>query len=413
MRLTKEETEMLEGKYGYPVQKSMEILVGLGECYGADKMIPVTSAHILADWTVHRKAGALFVEEMAEKGGKCVIHTDDNPWSLGPWAWKDKGIPEEFANWQLKIHNAHVKMGVFVCHTCTPYYIGNVPRKGEHVAWSESSAVPVANSILGARTNREGGGASLAAALTGRVANYGFHLDQNRYGNLKILVTAKLNGSHDYGTLGYFIGRVAPDGIPVLVGIPSSVPTESLVQMGASAASSGSVAHYHIVGVTPEAPTEEAAFGPKKAKDWQTFEFGEKELRETEELLSPATSREVELVVFGCPHASIGEIREITQLLSGKRLKSGVELWIWTSQIVRAYAEIMGYLDIIEASGARIVCETCVVSAPEGYLKKRGIKTVATNSAKISHYIKTAQDVMPYCGSTERCVEAATSGIWR
>ena len=413
MRLTKKENEMLDGKYGYPIQKSMEVLVGLGECYDADKLIPVTSAHILGDWGVHRRGGALFVEEMAEKGGKCVIHTDDNPWSLGPWAWHDKGIPDEFAEWQLKIHNAHVKMGVFVCHTCTPYYIGNVPRKGEHIAWSESSAVPAVNAIFGARTNREGAVASLAAALTGRTANYGLHLDQNRYGNVKISVTAKLKGSHDYGILGYFVGKVALDGIPVLIGIPSSVAMESLVQMGAGAASSGSVAHYHVVGVTPEAPTEEAAFGPIKAKDWQTFEFGVNELRETEELLSPATSRKVDLVGFGCPHASIAEIEKIARLLSGKKLKDGVELWIWTSQIMKTYAEIMGYVDILEASGARIVCETCGVSQPQGYLNGRGIKTVATSSAKLSHYIRTSQNVMLYFGSTERCVEAAISGIWR
>ncbi|MBA7560801.1 hypothetical protein ES708_02432 [subsurface metagenome] len=412
MRLTKEENEMLEGKHGYPVQKSMEILVGLGECYDAKKMIPIASAHLIVGLYMG-KAGALFVEEMANKGGEFVVFTDNNQGSIDPCLWKDLGFSEEFARKEMAIINTCVRMGVFLSNTCAPYLIGNVPRMGEHIAWSESSAVVFANSVLGARTNREGGPSSLAAALTGRVPEYGYHLDQNRYGNLKILVTARLKDSHDYGTLGYFIGRVAEDKVPVLTGIPPSVSGDELKQLGAAAATSGSVALYHAVGVTPEAPTEEAAFGPKKAKDWQTVEFSEKELRETEELLSKATSREVDLVVFGCPHASIGEIRGIARLLSGKKLKSGVELWILTSRMVRTYAEKMGYLNIIETARARIVCETCPADMPSGFLKECGHKTAATNSAKMSYYIITAQDILSYFGSTERCVEAATSGIWR
>jgi len=230
---------------------------------------------------------------------------------------------------------------------------------------------------------------------------------------LEFKVTAKLNGPYDYGTLGYFAGKIAEDGVPVFSGIPPSVSWDELKFLGSSAATSGGVALYHVIGVTPEASTGEAAFGPRKKRDWPTFEFGEKELRETEESLSKATAREVDIVIFGCPYASIGEIRSIARLLAGKKLKSGVELWILTSSMFRIYAERMGYLQTIEASGARLLSEMCPVLLPQDFLKERGYKTMATDSAKMTFYVAQDQDASPYYGSLERCIEAATTGIWR
>ncbi len=178
MDLTKEEYEMLEGKYGDSVRKSMEILVGLGECYDAEKMVPIASAHLLGGASDGRGA-ALFVRELADKGGKFVVFTDTNVSSIDPSAWKEIGISEKSAQEQTAMTDDFAKMGALICNTCSPFLIGNVPRMGEHVAWSESAAVIFANSVLGARTNREGAPASLAAALTGRVPAYGYHLTQN------------------------------------------------------------------------------------------------------------------------------------------------------------------------------------------------------------------------------------------
>ncbi len=409
MRLTREENEMLEGKHGYPVQKSMEILVSLGECYDAEKMIPVTSAHLLYSIGGVGKGGALFIQEMADKGGEFIIFSDTNPSNIDP-SWHDFDTCEKDFQEQKLLIDAFTKMGAFLSDTCAPYLIGHVPRMGEHIAWNESSAIIFANSVLGTRANREGGPSALAAALTGRVPEHGFHLGQNRYGDLRILVNARLKGLHDYGTLGYFIGKIAEDKIPVLIGISPSVSLDELKLLGAAAATSGSVAMYHAVGVTPEASTEEAAFGPRKIKDLPTFEFGAKELRETEESLSTATARDVDLVIFGCPHSSIGEIREFARLLSGKKLKSGVELWIFTSRMVKAYAEVMGYKNIIEESGAKVICNTCPFSkAP----KNLGPRIAATNSPKMAYYFTQGKDVLVHYGSLERCVEAAISGIWR
>jgi predicted aconitase len=412
MYLTGEENEMLEGIYGYPVQKSMEILVGLGECYDAERMIPVSSAHHLYSFGGVGKGGSLFIREMADKGGKFIIFSDTNPSNVDP-SWRDLRISKDSLREQTLLINAFSKMGAFLSDTCAPYLVGHVPRLGEHVAWNESSAIIFANSVLGARTNREGGPSALAAALTGRAPEYGYHLDRNRYGDLRILVTARLRDPSDYGTLGYFIGKVAEDKVPVLIGIPPSVSWDELKLLGAAAATSGSVAMYHAVGVTPEAPTEEAAFGSGKIRNRQTLEFGAREMRETEELLSTAKGREIDLVIFGCPHASIGEFREIARLLSGKKLKPGVELWVFASRMVKTYAEAMGYINDIESSGGKVICNTCPFSMSPRSSRTLGFGFAATNSPKMAYYFIQGKDVSIHYGSTEKCVEAATTGKWR
>ncbi|MFC1798253.1 aconitase X [Thermodesulfobacteriota bacterium] len=413
MRLLPEEENMLNGKYGYPVQIAMEILLGLGECFEAKKTIPVNSAHMLYSTTALDKAGMIFVQELADKGAKFVIPAHTNPSCLGPWPWKDFGISDDVIQCQMKIMDAFLKMGALLCCTCTPYQVGHVPRMGEHVAWSESSAIIFANSVLGARTNREGGPSSLAAALTGRVPEYGYHLDENRNGGLKIIVTAKLKGFHDYGTLGYYTGKVAKDGVPVLVGLPLNTSWDKLKILGGAMATAGSVALFHAIGITPEAPDEATAFG-NKIGNWPTFEFGEKELRETEDSLSQATTANVDLVILGCPHTSIFEFENISRLLSGKKVKPGVELWIITSQIIKTYAEKMGYLKAIEASGAKVICDSCPNHIARAFfnLKSSGSGVFATNSAKLPFYVPDGEDILAYYGSTEKCIEVATSGIW-
>jgi predicted aconitase len=359
------------------------------------------------------KGGGIFILDLACRGAKFIVPSTTNPSSIDPYAWKDFGIPEEIADEQTKLNKAFSDMGAFLCDTCTPYLVGHVPRMREHVAWNESSAIVFANSVLGARTNREGGPSALAAALTGRVPEYGYHLAQNRHGDLKIHVTARLEQQHHYGTLGFFAGKIAGDKIPVFTGMPGSISWDELKLLGAAAATSGSITLYHIVGITPEAPTEAAAFGEKKPEECPTVEFGENELRETEESLSYSKTKEVSLVAFGCPHASITEIREIARLLSDKKLNSGVELWVSTSSIVKAYADMMGYTGIIEASGAKVTCHICPLTPYEGFLKDLGHRTIATNSPKLATYVDQGQDVSPYYGSMERCIKAAFSGIWR
>jgi predicted aconitase len=414
MYLNQEEYEMLEGKYGYAVQKSMEILVAMGECYDAERMIPISSVHLQgACLSGAGKAGALFVKELAERGGKFICFTDTNPMSIEPLRWEEMGMCEEFVGEQMVLTNALGKMGAFLCHSCTPYQIGHVPRFGEHIAWGESSAISFANSVLGARTNREGGPSAIAAALLGRTPEYGLHLDRNRYGNLEIAVSAELKGHHDYGTLGYFVGKVSQDRVPVLTGLPPSASWDELKLLGAAAATSGNVALYHAVGVTPEGGSKEVALGPKTIHELPIFEFNERELRETEESISIATSDEIDFVVLGCPFISIKEFKEIARLLDGKKLRSTVEFWILSCQMTKTYARRMGYLDIIESSGAKVMCEVCPSTLQRGFLKEHGYRTAATNSAKMAYYLAGAQDILSHYGSMERCIRAGMTGFWR
>jgi predicted aconitase len=414
MHLTKEENDMLGGKHGYPIQKCMEILVSLGDCYDAEKMVPVSSTHLIAHRSAIMRGGMAFIKEMADRGGKFVPFTTLDVPVIDTRLRNDPviGVSEEYFKGQVSLTNDLARMGAFLANTCTPYLVANVPRFGQHCAWSESSAVIFANSVLGARTNREGPPSSLAAALTGRTPAYGYHLDHNRYGDLEISINTKLNGVVDYGTLGYFIGKVAEDKVPVLTGIPHSISWPELKMLGAAAATSGAVALYHIVGVTPEATTKKAAFGHKK--NWPVFEFSKKELEETEASLDAARG-DVELVVFGCPHLSIQEIREIAALLKSKKLKDEIELWVFFPRILATFAENMEYVKIIETSGARVITDSCPVGLSEHLIggKRRKSQIVATNSAKLPTYMSSREGSLLHYGSTEKCIRAAVTGAWK
>lgn len=410
MRLTKKQNEMLEGKYGYPVQKAMEILVGLGECYDAKRLIPVKSVHLAVNSAFGAgDVGIDFISGLADKGGKFVTFADTNPVTTPYGLWKELGISEEWARKQDVLTDSLARMGAYVGNTCSPYLVGHVPRFGEHIAWSETSATVFTNAVLGARTNREGGPSSLASALTGLTPECGFHLDENRYGDVEIMVSAKIADAHDYGALGYFAGRLAQDRVPVFVGLPPTASWEELILLCAGCATSGSVAHLHAIGITPEAPTREAAFGPKKPS--VAVEYGKKEQRETEELIHTATSSEVDLVIFGCPHYSIGQIAEVARLVAGKKLKR--EIWIQTAEVIKSYARRMGCLDTLEAAGVRILGEGCQDLMPPGFFNAHGYRNVASDSAKLAFYIKGLQNVLTHFGSVSRCVEAAISGVWR
>ncbi len=409
MRLTAEEQEMLDGKYGDGVQKAMELLVAVGDCYDAEQMIPVASVHLVSSNLNAGKGGALFIKGMAEKGSKVVIPTTTNPSSVEPWAWKDMGFSQENYREQMSISEDLEKMGCFMYDTCTPYLIGHVPRLGEHIAWGESSAIIYANSVLGSRTNREGGPTGLAAGITGRVPEYGNHLDTNRYGALKIIVNASMKGDTDYSTLGYFAGKIAQDRVPIFIGIPPYVTIDELKYLGAGLATSGSVSLYHAVSVTPEAPTEEVACGGKRIGSSDTFEFGPRELKEAEESLCDVGPEEADLVILGCPHASITQIRNYARLLSGKKVKNNVEIWILISHIIKQYAEDIGYAKVLQCAGARLVSNTCPNPMPRGFFKKRGFRAVATESAKMAFYVRITQDVSCFLGSLDRILDSTTS----
>jgi hypothetical protein len=412
MILTKEEKEMLDGKQGDVTQRAMEILVAVGECYDAQEMVRVTSAHLVsANPVAAGKGGAKFIKEMAEGGGKFVIPTTTNVSCVELWSWREMGFSEELYREYLALSEAFLKMGAFLCNTCTPYLVGHSPRIREHIAWGESSAILYANAVLGCRTNREGGPTGLAAAITGRTPKYGYHIDNNRYGKLKIVVNTNLRGITDYSTLGFFTGRIAQDRVPIFTGIPPSVSQEELRCLGAACGTSGSLADYHVVGVTPEAPDERVASGFRKITSSDTFEFGFRELEETEESVSKTGPEAADLVVLGCPHVSINQLKTYAQALHGRKAKR--EIWILISHVIKRYAEDVGLASIIESAGARLVCGTCPAAMPRGFFKSQGYKSVATDSSKMAYYISAVQDVLCYYGRLDKFIDIITTSNTR
>ncbi len=413
MILTDQEKKMLDGEEGYPAQKAMQILVRLGEIYDADRMIPVSKVHMPgSSVVVAGEAGTRLVEKMAAQGGHFKVFTTLNTGAIDMGSWSEIGYSRETHDLQQRLTRAYEKLGALACHTCTPYLIGSVPRLGEHIAWGESSAIAFVNSVFGARTNREGGPSALAAALTGVVPNYGFHRQENRYGQIHVKVATALSGTVDYGSLGYWVGRRTDSKIPVFTGIPKDVTTDQLKMLSAALASSGSVALYHIVGVTPEAADFETAFGGHQPVEVLTFERSG--LRESEGLLNKHQNQPVSIVVIGCPHASIQEIESIAKQLDGKKIHDGMELWITAAQPVKAYAERCGFEQTILAAGGRIVTDTCPILSPMGYLAKaRNMHALATNSAKLAHYAPGQWGMPTYYGSLEMCIQIAIDGAAR
>jgi predicted aconitase len=373
MYLTKEQEKMLNGEYGEVVERQMRLLVRLGEIYKADKMIEISSAQVAGvSYKSIGDPGLEFLEDIATKGAKVRVVTTLNPAGMDMENWKELGFPKDFAEKQIRIMKAFEEMGIILSATCTPYLVGNLPRFREHIAWSESSAVAFANSVIGARTNREGGPSALAAAICGVTPNYGFHLDENRKPNVLIKVDAKLEFNSDFGALGYHVGKIVQNKVPYFVGIKNA-DTDNLKALGAAMAASGAVGLYHVENITPEAHLMET-------KHLEKIEVGEKEIKEAYEKLN--TGNEPDIVVIGCPHASLKEIIYIAKKVKGKRLKR--PLWICTSRITKDAARRMGLEKIIEDAGGKIVADTCMVVSP---IEQMGFKTTAVDSGKAANYL--------------------------
>lgn len=379
MHLTRKEEKMYQGEYGPAVEKSMEILVALGDIYGADGMVEIVSAQISGvSYKTIGDAGLEYLEDLVGEGAQVKVPSTLNPAGVDLDNWKDLNFPEEFTKKQLLIVEAYREMGISTTCTCTPYLVGNVPSLGSHIAWSESSAVCYANSVLGARTNREGGPGALSAAICGRTPNYGYHLNEERVPNLLVEVETSLKGS-DYGALGYQVGKTVGAGVPYLKlknKLQERPTVNNLKALGAALASSGAVALYHVENITPESKTAD-----QDLDNLEKIVITSEDLEKTREKLS-ISDVNPDLVCLGCPHASLEEIKEVAQVLRGKRLAN--QLWVCTSISVKAASDRMGYTKTIEKAGGYVVCDTCMVVAP---IEEMGFKVIGVDSAKAANYV--------------------------
>jgi predicted aconitase len=397
MYLTEKEQRMLDGEEGYAVRKSMEILVALGDIYGAERLIKVGSVQV-AGVSYHNlgDAGLEFLNELA-KDGRVKVLTTLNPAGMDLENWRQLGISEEFAAKQNMVIDAFEKMGILISCTCTPYLIGNLPLYGEHVAWSESSAVTFANSVIGAKTNREGGPSALAAAFVGKTPCYGLHLDENRVPDIHVQVNTSLTKLSDWGALGYSIGKKAENKIPYITGIQDA-ELDELKSFCASVVTYGSKPLFYMKDITPGADNCQIP------REMVTIE--QNDIKEAYDNINDEVNN-IDFVCVGCPHCSIKEIAEIAELLKGKRIAENTEFWVATSRSAKQLADKRGYTQIIEQAGGKFACDTCMAVAP---LKGR-FKALATTSAKGCFYSRQ-NNMKTKMGSMEECVEAAVTGKW-
>jgi len=389
MYLSREEESICRGERGESLRRAMEILVALGEIYGAERLVAVRSVQIAG--VSFKNIGEAGLEWISDLRGRVVVPSILNPAGMDLYRWKEMGISEDFAAWQKKVVEAYERLGVTVDCTCTPYQIyDNLASRGDHLAWSESSAVSYANSVLGARTNREGGPSALAAALVGKTPLYGYHLDENRRPTHLVAVDADLKGS-DYGALGFLVGRIVKDGVPIfrLRSLPAS---DELKALGAAMAASGSVALYYVESVTP-AP-------PAGAEPGEKLSLGRKEIDEVYENYPGSGAK---IVALGCPHCSKAQLERIADLLEGRRVQK--ELWVCTARkIAEKCPDLVAR---IEKSGAKVLCDTCMVVSPasERYRK------MMVDSGKALAYIPGLCGIEAGFGSTEECIDEALGRI--
>lgn len=418
LRLTAEEQGMLAGAEGPGVQRAMEIVVALARIYGAAELVPIKHAQIAGvSYKNLGDAGVQFLGEWADEDARVRVPTTLNPMGMERGKWQAWGIQSSFATPQLSVIDVFRKMGVTPTMSCTPYLFPDYkPQRGDVLAWAESSAVAFANSVIGARSNREGGPSAIAAAIVGRTARYGYHLDENRQANWIVEVRCPVKSVADYGALSYGVGKAVGNGVPWFADLAHWLPPlpgdltlgglagDRLKTLGAGLAAYGAVAVYHIAGYTPEArDLGESLIRP----DAQRLVIDS--LEDAYRIMDADPDlRKIDLVTVGCPHASLTEIELVAEYLRGKKLAA--RLWVTTGEITRQRAAELGYVQTIQAAGGEVVADTCAVVAP---MRMLDVRTMATNAGKMACYAPMHSGVKMRFGDLEQCLDAAVTGEWQ
>lgn len=405
LSLSERDRAILDGADGRASALAMRILVEMAEVMGAERMIDVDSAHV-DGCLYHGVAGLDFAERLVAGRARVRIPTTLNVGYLDllhPDRYR--GDAETAANARRQM-DLYVRMGCRPTWTCAPYQLPERPAPGRHVAWAESNAIVFCNSVLGARTNRYGDFIDICAAIVGRVPLAGLHRDEERVARLVLRlegVPERLLGDDAlYPVLGHLLGREAGSAVAAIVGLPSGTGEDRLKALGAAAASSGAVAMFHAVGVTPEAPTLEAATGGAEVPEVPvTME----RLRAARDELSTTADAALGAVCVGTPHASLAELERLARLLGGSRVR--VPTFVNTGRDVLARAEREGIARALEETGVQVVTDTCTYLTPI-IGEVRG--AVMTDSAKWAWYAPSNLGVQVLFGSPEDCVRSALAG---
>jgi predicted aconitase len=408
LELTGDDRARLDGSHGEAASLAMRIVVEMAGVMGADRLIDITSAHV-DGCLYHGRAGLDFAQRLVAGGGRVAVSSTLNVGYLDllhPDLVRGDASTATDAKRQMDLY---VQMGCRPTWTCAPYQLPRRPALGEHVAWAESNAIAFCNSVLGARTNRYGDFLDICAAITGRVPNAGLHRDEERLATVVVsldrLPERLLDSDALFPVLGHVVGREVGSAVPAIVGLPTGTDEDRLKALGAAAASSGAVAMFHAVGITPEAPTLYAATGGAEVPEIQV---GLQQLRAARDELSNAVGDELGAVSVGTPHASMAELERLVRLLGdGARVHEGIRLYVNTGRGVMNEAERRGWVGALGAAGVQIVTDTCTYIAPI-LGEVRG--AVMTDSAKWAWYAPGNIGVDVVMGSLEDCVLSALAG---
>lgn len=414
VKLTARDKAFLDGRHGEAAQMAMRIIVRMAEVCDASELMDVTQAHIDGCGLLS-ETGLEFAETLAAKGGKVTVPTTLNMGPLDLQNWRRFGVDEDFAARAIRQAKAYTDMGCIPTWSCAPYQGYLTPRFGQQIAWGESNAICYANSVLGARTNRYGDFIDICAAITGRVPQCGLHLKKNRKGQILVRLMdidpVILHVDIFYAVFGHLLGSLAADKIPVIEGLPPSVSGDQLKALCAAAASSGAVALFHAIGVTPEADTFEQAF--KGGQPEQIIDIRLQDLQKARSDLSTAEEgAKLDLVVLGCPHFSFDEFRELAahvraQTEKGKTLHDGVRFIVVSCQTSYALLQRSDFLEALNDFGVEITLDTCVFHTP---MVSVSTKVIMTNSGKCAYYAPGELGVQVAFGSIAECVDSAIKG---
>jgi hypothetical protein len=377
-------------------------------------MIPVTTCHLGGrNVLLGGQENIDWMTDLYEGGARFQVFTSWNAGCCDFEQWREMGLPESLIKDQKRADEIYIKFGAVPLGTCLQYYHGNLPMPGANFSAGGSAGATYVNSMIGARGNREGSPSVVAASICGVTPEYGLHLKENRYGKVVVDLSSLDYSSMtlgDFSALGYYIGRTLVDKTPVIVGLPKNINQDQIRFMISPMPTGGAISLVHIVGVTPEAQTVEEALGHRKPED--TISVTYKDLQSSYEKLTTTTGGKVDLVAFGCPHCSVGQIGQIAALLDGKKIHPETRLWVATSRHFKMVAREMGYVDVIEKAGGLVVSEVCVAPGAPFHLV-RGVKTVAINSARGAYFIPGACGVEVIFADTKECIAAAVNGKWR
>jgi predicted aconitase len=400
MKLGELERAMLAGEHGPAVRQAIEHQVQVGEFFHAADFVPVTQAHIMADTESLGEAGVAWLESLSRGDDSRVrVPTITDPRGTD---FAKAGMLKQPA-WGLELERRTIeafrRLGVLLTDTCINYQTIQAPARGEHVAFGDTGVVIYANSVCGARSNYEGGPSALAAGLTGRTPRYGFHLEECRRATLRVRVTSTPKSLNEWGALGAVIGRRAGSywQVPLVEGLEAAPGSDALKHFGAAMASFGSVALYHLAGITPEASPSDLEVSHR---------VGAAEVRELQQAY--AGEREVDVVVFSAPQLSLYELRSLAALCHGRRFVR--PLLAVTSPQVKPDADRLGLTKKIEDAGGHVLSGMCFYqSYAREIAEANGWKRLATNSAKLVN-ILGGYGYVPLLASMERCVDAAEKG---